>query len=207
MAQAADHHRSGQGLGRQRRHRRPGAERPAAGARGDGAARLRGREGDRLSRRRPDHAAPAARTCRSIGSASCCRSPNQAFYQAFARELGAGGQRSAELPRHRADRLRRISQAPAEIAAKLRDVWRRAARRSPGRRPTIRRVTAAVEELKEKGIPVFSLLSDFAAGVREGYVGLDNRKVGRTAAWMIAKAREAAGQGRHLRRQPPLSWP
>ncbi len=35
---------------------------------------------------------------------------------------------------------------------------------------------------------VFSLLSDFAAGIREGYVGLDNRKVGRTAAWMISKA-------------------
>ncbi|WP_210267849.1 hypothetical protein [Mesorhizobium sp. NZP2077] len=29
-----------------------------------------------------------------------------------------------------------------------------------------------------KGIPVFSLLSDFAAGVREDYIGLINRKVG-----------------------------
>jgi LacI family transcriptional regulator len=49
-------------------------------------------------------------------------------------------------------------------------------------------VTAAVEALREKGVPVFSLLSDFAPGVREGYVGLNNRKAGRTAAWMIARA-------------------
>ena len=55
-------------------------------------------------------------------------------------------------------------------------------------------VTAAVEDLREKGIPVFSLLSDFAAGVREGYVGLNNRTVGRTAAWMIAKAARKPGK-------------
>ena len=55
-------------------------------------------------------------------------------------------------------------------------------------------LTAAIEELKARGIPVFSLLSDFAAGVRDGYVGLDNRKVGRTAAWMIAKAAKQPGK-------------
>ena len=48
-------------------------------------------------------------------------------------------------------------------------------------------VTAAVAELRSKGIPVFSLLSDFAIGVRTGYVGVDNRKAGRVAAWTIAK--------------------
>ena len=57
-------------------------------------------------------------------------------------------------------------------------------------------VTAAVEALRERGVPVFALLSDFAAGVREGYVGVNNRKVGRTAAWMMARAARAAGQGR-----------
>jgi LacI family transcriptional regulator len=50
-------------------------------------------------------------------------------------------------------------------------------------------ITAAVGELRGKGTPVFSLLSDFATGVRSGYVGIDNRKVGRTAAWTIAKLR------------------
>ena len=55
-------------------------------------------------------------------------------------------------------------------------------------------LTVAVEEMKAKGLPVFSLLSDFAAGIREGYVGLDNRKVGRTAAWMISKAAKRPGK-------------
>ncbi|MGV8937848.1 MAG: LacI family DNA-binding transcriptional regulator [Allorhizobium sp.] len=55
-------------------------------------------------------------------------------------------------------------------------------------------ITATVEELKARGIPVFSLLSDFAAGVREGYVGLNNRKVGRSAAWLIARTATRPGK-------------
>lgn len=55
-------------------------------------------------------------------------------------------------------------------------------------------ITAAVGELREKGTPVFSLLSDFATGVRSGYVGIDNRKVGRTAAWTIAKTSKKPGK-------------
>ncbi|MUT22873.1 substrate-binding domain-containing protein [Mesorhizobium japonicum] len=55
-------------------------------------------------------------------------------------------------------------------------------------------ITAAVQELKAKGIPVFSLLSDFAEGVREGYIGLDNRKVGRTTAWMLSKVARRPGK-------------
>ena len=48
-------------------------------------------------------------------------------------------------------------------------------------------ITAAVATLKNKGVPVFSLLSDFAAGVREGYVGLNNRKAGRAGGWFVAR--------------------
>lgn len=55
-------------------------------------------------------------------------------------------------------------------------------------------ISAAVAELREKGIPVFSLLSDFATGVRSGYVGIDNRKVGRVAAWTIARTSEKPGK-------------
>ena len=43
-------------------------------------------------------------------------------------------------------------------------------------------------------MPVFALLSDFAPGVREGYVGIDNRKSGRTAAWMVARAAPGPGK-------------
>lgn len=55
-------------------------------------------------------------------------------------------------------------------------------------------VTAAVEDLQQRGIAVFSLLSDFASGVRTGYVGLNNRKVGRSAAWLIARAAPRPGK-------------
>lgn len=48
-------------------------------------------------------------------------------------------------------------------------------------------ITTAVSELRDKGMPVFALLSEFATGVRTAYLGVDNRKVGRTAAWTIAK--------------------
>ncbi len=55
-------------------------------------------------------------------------------------------------------------------------------------------LTAAVVDLKARGVPVFSLLSDFGAGVRAGYIGIDNLKVGRTAAWMIAKCAPRPGK-------------
>ncbi|HEU0223473.1 MAG TPA: LacI family DNA-binding transcriptional regulator [Paracoccaceae bacterium] len=55
-------------------------------------------------------------------------------------------------------------------------------------------VTQAVQAAKAQGVPVFSLLNDFAQGVRESYVGLNNIKVGRTAAWMIAKGAKRPGK-------------
>jgi len=53
-------------------------------------------------------------------------------------------------------------------------------------------LTTAIAELKARGVAVFSLLSDVGLGVRAGYVGVENRKVGRTAAWFIASAARAA---------------
>lgn len=48
-------------------------------------------------------------------------------------------------------------------------------------------VTNAVSALRARGIPTFSLLSDFAQGEREGYFGTNNMKVGRTAAWLMSR--------------------
>ena len=48
-------------------------------------------------------------------------------------------------------------------------------------------VTKAVSDLRLRGIPTFSLLSDFAQGVRESYIGLNNLKVGRTVGWLVSK--------------------
>jgi LacI family transcriptional regulator len=39
---------------------------------------------------------------------------------------------------------------------------------------------------REKNVLTFSLLSDFAIDARQAYLGLDNRKAGRTAAWGLA---------------------
>ncbi|MEO5323356.1 LacI family DNA-binding transcriptional regulator [Mesorhizobium sp. CC13] len=118
--------------------------------------------------------------------------PKDVFYRAFAGELekaiaqasGFRGTATIEF----ADTL-----APEEIVERLRRLGANCdavALVSPDH-PT---VTAAVAEMKERGIPAFSLLSDFATGVREGYVGIDNLKVGRTAAWMISKCARRPGK-------------
>lgn len=118
--------------------------------------------------------------------------PEQHFYQEFARELEAA---TIHAPRFRGIPVIDFwsSQAPEDIVVHLEKLAARTnaiALVSPDH-PTI---TVAVESLKARGIPVFSLLSDFAPGVREGYVGLNNRKVGRTAAWMIAQCARRPGK-------------
>ena len=118
--------------------------------------------------------------------------PGQNFYQDFARELQAA---TLQATRFRGTPVIDFwtSQSPEEIVARLNALankTRAVALVSPDH-PML---TAAVEGLKARGIPVFSLLSDFASGVREGYVGLNNRKAGRSAAWMIAKCAQRPGK-------------
>ena len=118
--------------------------------------------------------------------------PEDSFYGGFAREIEAavaGSQRfrgvaaidftQSLAPDEIVERMRRLSAKSRAVAVVGPD------------HPTL---TAAVEALKARGVPVFSLLSDFAFGIREGYVGTDNHKVGRTAAWMIAKAARRPGK-------------
>ncbi|WP_027053822.1 LacI family DNA-binding transcriptional regulator [Mesorhizobium erdmanii] len=117
---------------------------------------------------------------------------NDVFYTEFARQL--------ELAVTRSQRFRGVaiidfasSLTPDEIVERTRKLaakCRAVALVGPDH-PTL---TVTVEEMKARGMPVFSLLSDFAAGIREGYIGLDNRKVGRTAAWMISKAAKRPGK-------------
>lgn len=54
-------------------------------------------------------------------------------------------------------------------------------------------VHAAVATLRSRGVPVVALISDLAAPARAGYVGLDNRKTGRTAAWFITRMARRPG--------------
>ncbi len=108
----------------------------------------------------------------------------QDFYKAFAEEIAFAVERAAGV---RAELVLEFSasQAPSEMAGHLRamagrcDVLAATSVNHP-------EVSAAVEYLREQGLPVFSLLSDFAQGARAGYVGLNNLKVGRTAGWLMA---------------------
>jgi LacI family transcriptional regulator len=51
-----------------------------------------------------------------------------------------------------------------------------------------------VQSLKGTGVPTFSLLNDFAQGYRENYIGLNNLKVGRIAAWTITRTAHRPGK-------------
>jgi LacI family transcriptional regulator len=118
--------------------------------------------------------------------------PEQSFYKAVAKEI-----ENAALSLTNVRAIPQVdfvaSSTPSGIIEKLKAM---AARNQAIAlvSPDYPAVTAAIEELKDRGIQVFALLSDFAAGVREGYVGLNNQKVGRTAAWMIAKAAKRPGK-------------
>lgn len=49
------------------------------------------------------------------------------------------------------------------------------------------RVAEAIDRARERGVSVFALISDLSAASLTGYVGLDNWKVGRTAAWAVSR--------------------
>ena len=55
-------------------------------------------------------------------------------------------------------------------------------------------ITEAVQALKQDGIPCFALLNDFAQGVRQHYVGLNNLQVGLIAASMMGTAIHRPGK-------------
>ncbi|MEM6408765.1 MAG: LacI family DNA-binding transcriptional regulator [Pseudomonadota bacterium] len=55
-------------------------------------------------------------------------------------------------------------------------------------------VNDAVRALSEKGIPTLAMLSDFAQGERINYIGLNNLKVGRGAAWLLSSTTRKPGK-------------
>lgn len=55
-------------------------------------------------------------------------------------------------------------------------------------------INQAIETLQQKGVPVFALVTDLTSPAISGYVGIDNRKMGRTAAWAIAKLCKRPGK-------------
>jgi len=56
------------------------------------------------------------------------------------------------------------------------------------------RVSDAIAKLRERGVPTFAILTELGAEAAAPYIGRDNRKEGRTAAWIIAKAARRPGK-------------
>jgi LacI family transcriptional regulator len=115
-----------------------------------------------------------------------------AFYDELARQLTLAVAEASDF-RGVIQIDRANPQAPEEIVTKLRQLASHCAALAVVA-PEHPSVSAVVAELAERGVPVFSLLSDFAAGQRSAYVGVHNGKVGRTAAWMIANSAKKPGK-------------
>jgi LacI family transcriptional regulator len=56
------------------------------------------------------------------------------------------------------------------------------------------RVSDAIASLRARGVPTFAILTELGAEAGAPYIGRDNRKEGRTAAWLIAKAARRPGK-------------
>jgi LacI family transcriptional regulator len=115
-----------------------------------------------------------------------------AFYQAFASELREAAAR-VQNRRIRVSVSFAQTSDPAEVAALLMQL--------SGKVHAVAAtgidhhdVTNAVSALRMRGIPTFSLLSDFAQGEREGYFGTNNMKVGRAAAWLLTRTSRQPGR-------------
>lgn len=117
---------------------------------------------------------------------------SQEFYRNFAHEIVQAVAARADI-RGRAVIKYCVSQSPDDFATAIRSLG--------GRCDAIgavavnhQKLNRVVEDLKVEGVPVFSLLNDFAQGIRRNYVGLNNMKIGRVAAWLITKTARTPGK-------------
>lgn len=116
----------------------------------------------------------------------------QKFYQNFANEIEAAVMARRDI---RGKALIRFSasQAPdafleeiAEVSQKVDALASSAVNHSS--------ISQEVKRLKDRGVPTFALLNDFAQGIRENYLGLNNMQVGRLAGWMTTTAAHKPGK-------------
>ncbi|PWR04634.1 LacI family transcriptional regulator [Meridianimarinicoccus roseus] len=106
----------------------------------------------------------------------------QEFYQTLARELERAVAARTDI-RGRAVVRFAASQSPDDFAAALRGLAGCDAIAATA--VNHQALTQVVTELRQASVPVFSLLNDFAQGVRRNYLGLNNLKIGRIAASII----------------------
>ncbi|MCB1396126.1 MAG: LacI family DNA-binding transcriptional regulator [Rhodobacter sp.] len=116
---------------------------------------------------------------------------SQNFYRIFADEIERAVAGRTDV-RARVDIQYATSQSPDEFAGLLAELGRNCDAVA-GVAVNHQKLDQAVQDLKEKGIPVFALLNDFAQGIRRNYLGMNNMKVGRQAAWMVTKTARKPG--------------
>lgn len=116
---------------------------------------------------------------------------SQEFYRNFAREIELAVAQRSDI-RGRAVIRYASSQSPEDFAQGLMALSKCDAIAATA--VNHQRLAQVVGELKEKGVPVFSLLNDFAQGIRRNYLGMNNMKIGRVAAWMITKSLPQPGK-------------
>lgn len=118
--------------------------------------------------------------------------PNEPFYADLTRQLrraitGARTFRGVALVDYW------IDDDPDDIALRLRRLARRC-RAVALVSPDHAAVAAAIAEVVAAGVPVFALLSDCAPAARTAYLGIDSRKAGRTAGWLIRQCARRVGR-------------
>lgn len=118
--------------------------------------------------------------------------PQHAFYQDFQRRLEAAVRDNSSV-RGQSDIHWVLSGSPTEFASQI-DKLSRSCDAVAAVASDCHQVSHAVADARSRGVPVFSMLSDFAQGIRESYVGTNNLKVGRAAAWMLARTAKRAGK-------------
>lgn len=116
----------------------------------------------------------------------------QAFYQTFAAEIDRAV-RNAPGIRGRAIIEFSPSQSPTDVVAAI-EAMRGRVDAIAATAVNQTRITEEVLALKDAGVPMFALLSDFAQGERLNYIGMNNLKVGRIAAWMLGTAARKTGK-------------
>jgi LacI family transcriptional regulator len=109
----------------------------------------------------------------------------QAFYQEFKRRalraaelaVGVRGEALVEFA---------VSQSPGDFIERMDFLVSRGVDVLASTAITHISVADAVARHQDAGVPCFAMLNDFAQGIRQSYIGLNNLKVGRIAAHMIA---------------------
>lgn len=116
----------------------------------------------------------------------------QEFYKNFRQEIERAVAARSDIRGHAVIRFAQ-SQSPQEFAGLLRELGDKVDAIG-AIAVNHRTLDQVVQDLRDKGVPTFSMLNDFAQGIRRNYLGLNNIKIGRQAAWTITRTCSKPGK-------------